>query len=133
MKFSTTLRDLKIYFEFTEWLQKHVLSYVQKSESLQDKKTLLLKLSSSNKDRQRKNYSDRTFLKNFTNAKLKFYNQIQKSFARFIFFIHFDCIRTLYADIDAFKQEEFDAMIYHGRNKEEYSKIENSKIFDVQY
>ena len=133
LQFSTTLRDLKMYFEFTEWLRKHISYYAQKFEFLQKKKTMLLKLSSSNKERQRKIYFDRTFLMNFNIAKLKAYNQIQKFFAKFTFLVHFDCIRRLYADIDAFKQRDFETMIYHDKSDRKYSsKTDDPRVSDIQ-
>ena len=98
-----------------------------------NKKTFLLKLFFSNKNRQRKNYSNKTFLKISTTAKLNAYNQIQDSFAKSIFLMHFDSTRTLYVNINAFKQRKFDAMIYHDKNDRDYFKFENFKTFDVQW
>ena len=74
---------------------------------------LLLRMSSFNKERLRKIYSQRIVLKSSINEELVFYRQLQKFFDRTDFLVHFDRSRTLYIDIDASKRRDFEVMIYH--------------------
>ena len=56
--------------------------YAQKSETLQRKKTKLLKNDSIKKS-IKKNFSQKILLKNFSTEKFQFYEQLQKDFNRF--------------------------------------------------
>jgi hypothetical protein len=111
-KFSVTLKALKIYLEFIEWLSDYVAWYAQKTESLQDRKTLLLKSSSSQKDHVKKVYVSKTILKNSSKKKWKTFEMIQKIFKNSRFFTHFDLIRQFLIDVNVFK-EDFEAFAYH--------------------
>ena len=93
---------------------------------------LLLRSSSFNKDKIRKQYFQRTVLKNFFDEKLEFYRQLQKSLFNTEFFIHFNKNRILYIDIDIFKRRDFETMIYHFKsntNFEKFQKIDVESIF----
>ena len=111
-EFFKTLKDFEIYLNFIEWLRHYILYFAQKSNSLQIRKVNLLR-SASIKSMSRKFYSARTNLLKIIEQKLDFYEQIQKTFNRQKFLFHFDSIKTLYANIDAFKVYEFNVMIYH--------------------
>ena len=112
LEFFKTLKNLETYFDFIEWLRHYIFYFAQKSNSLQIRKINLLR-SASIKDMPRKFYSVRIDLLKIIEQKRDFYEQIQKTFSRQKFLFHFDSIKTLYADIDAFKVYEFDVMIYH--------------------
>ena len=73
LKYSHTLKNLKIYLNFTEWLRNYIVWYAQKSESLQRRKTLLLRESSFNKSRQRKMYFVKIQLTTTTIVELESY------------------------------------------------------------
>ncbi len=116
-KFSVTLKALKIYLEFIEWLRDYVAWYAQKTESLQHKKTLLLKNSSFQKDHVRKAYVSKTILKNSSKKKLKTFEMIQKIFKNSRFFTHFDLVRQFLIDVNVFK-EDFETFAYHLKRKD---------------
>lgn len=132
LKFLKTLQDLKIYFEFTNWLREYILYYMQKSKSLQTKKTTMLRLSSNHKKRFRKIFSQTKFIEDFTSSKLNSYKQIQETFFRSFFLIHFDYIRFLYADINVSKKWDFETMIYHDKTDDVYLSDDFSKKSSIQ-
>ena len=74
---------------------------------------LLLRSSPSNKNKTRKQYSQRTVLENPSDEELESYRQLQESFSNAGFLVHFDKNRMLYIDIDASKRRGFGTMIYH--------------------
>ena len=113
LDFSYKLFDLELYLRLTSWLRSYILFYAQKTESLQRRKMMLLRMSSFNKRRVGKMYSQTIVLKFSTNEKLNSYCQLQKFFTRVEFLIHFDRNRTLYIDIDVSKRCDFEVMIYH--------------------
>jgi hypothetical protein len=92
-KFLITLKALKIYLRFIEWLRDYVAWYAQKVESLQQRKILLLKNASSQKRHARKAYVDRITLKNSTAREQKSFEMIQKVFKNSRFLTHFDFVR----------------------------------------
>ncbi len=111
-KFLSTLKALKIYFEFIEWLRNYVAWYAQKIESLQQRKILLLKNSSSQREHARKAYVDRIIIDNRTTRKEKSFEMIQKTFKNSRFLTHFKIIRQFLIDVNAFKKE-FEVFVYH--------------------
>ncbi len=122
-KFLTTLKALKIYLRFIEWLRNYVAWYAQKVESLQQRKILLLKNASFQKKHARKAYVDRIILKNSTARKQKSFEMIQKTFKNSRFLIHFDFVRQFLINVNAFKKD-FEAFIYHvKKNREEITKF----------
>jgi hypothetical protein len=115
-KFSTILKTLEIYLEFIDWLRDYVAWYAQKTKSLQQKKTLLLKSSSFNKEFDKKAYFAKAFLKNSSDRERKFFDLIQDAFKNSRFLTHFNVIRQFLIDVNAFK-EEFEAFVYHIKKK----------------
>ena len=113
LKYPHTLKDLKIYLEFTEWLRNYIAWYAQKSEPLQRRKTLLLRESPFSKGRQRKVYSARTQLATATTAELKSYRQLQEAFRKATLLVHHDPTRPLYIDVNASKRRDIEVVIYH--------------------
>ena len=113
LDFFYILTDLKLYLKLTEYLRDYVPYYAQKANALQRRKIILLHMSSFNKERTRKIYSQRIILKSSIPKKLKSYRQLRDFFGKTNFLVHFDRDRTLYIDIDASKRREFDAMMYH--------------------
>ena len=113
LKFPYTLKNLKSYLSLTDWLRNYIAWYAQKSNSLQRRKTLLLRSSSTNKERQRKIYSARIVVKKPFAAELDSYRQLQKAFSKTKLLIHHDSTRTTYVNVDAFKRRDFGVVIYH--------------------
>ena len=87
--------------------------YAQKAQTLQLRETHLLRASFSNKENAKKKYSQITIIEFFIETKLNFFNQLQDVFSRLIFLIHYDRIRILFIDINAFKKREYEIMICH--------------------
>ncbi len=110
-KFSVTLKALKIYLEFIEWLRDYVAWYAQKAKPLQQRKTLLLKSSSSQKDFVRKAYFSKTSFQ-FFDRELRSFELIQEVFKNSRFLTHFNLIRQFLIDVNVFKNE-FEAFAYH--------------------
>ena len=75
-EFFKILKNLKIYFDFIEWLKHYISYYAQKSNSLQLRKTDLLRLTLFNKDVFRKFYSVRVILTNVIDVERNFYEQL---------------------------------------------------------
>ena len=111
-------------------MRNYVTYYAQKVEFLQHRKVALLRLSSFNKNRQRKLYVNKTILKFFTKAKLNSYRQLQKIFNKTKFLIHFDRNRVLYIDIDVLKRRNFDVIIYHLKNE---ASLKKSRRDDIKF
>ena len=113
LRFFYIFKNLKSYLNFIDWLRNYIIWYVQKSNSLQFRKTMLFRSSSSNKKRQRKMYFVKIILKKFFEIEIKFYNQLQKTFDKTELFIHHNFIRITYIDVNVFKRRDFDVVIYH--------------------
>ena len=128
LNFSYTLKNLKIYLNLTKWLREFVTFYVQKTNALQRRKTLLLRQSSFNKRTIRKIYSKKTMINHFSIEELKSYRLLQKNFSKASFLVHFNLDRQLYIDIDVFKRREFEAMIYHLKVDVNLDKFKRSDI-----
>jgi hypothetical protein len=73
MLFFKTLKDLETYLEAIDWLRDYVIYYAQKTESLQERKTNLLKKDSI-KEKLRKAFSLKTLLKNPSRVEIDAYN-----------------------------------------------------------
>jgi hypothetical protein len=114
-KFSFTLKTLKIYIEFIEWFRNYVSWYAQKIESLQQRKTLLLK-KSSHKESARKTYFMRIILKKSIKRELKSFELIQNAFKNSRFFTHFNLIRQFLIDVNVSK-DDFEIFVYHIKKK----------------
>ena len=93
LNFSYTLKNLKIYLSLTKWLREFVTFYVQKTNALQRRKTLLLRQFSFNKRTIRKIYSKKTVINNFSVEELESYRLLQKTFNKISFLMHFNSNR----------------------------------------
>ena len=93
----------------------YVSFYAHISESLQRRKTLLLKNEFKQRF-QKKIFSKRTMLNETTNQKYEVYEQLQHIFNQSSFLIHFDSNKSIYIDVNASKRKNFDVMIFHVKN-----------------
>jgi hypothetical protein len=118
LKFSRTLKQLEHYLELIEWMRKYLFNYVEVSQSLQNRKSLLLK-SSSIVESIRRKFSINTRLMNLTFAKKQTFEHIQNALSKRRRLIHVDIERQLYDDVDVSKEFDIDVMIYHVKNDEE--------------
>ena len=133
LRFFYTLKNLKKYLDFIEWLRNYIVWYVQKTESLQIRKTLLLRSSSANKKRQRKMYSIKTILKKSFESELKIYRQLQKVFRKIILLIHHDFTRVTYINVDVFKRRGFEIVIYHLKSETDSNHLKHEKIESILF
>jgi hypothetical protein len=129
LKFSRTLKQLKTYLDLIDWMRRYVSHYSTVFQSLQDRKTLLLKNSSIAESIRRK-FSAFTRLLNSTSAEKIAFEFIQNSLFRSRHLIHVDIEKQLYEDIDVSKKFEIDVMIYHVEDEEteEYSSRSNIRL-----
>jgi hypothetical protein len=111
LSFFKTLRDLKKYLNAIDWLRDYVVYYAQKAESLQQRKTNLLK-DESIKRKSRKFFSLKILIENSSSVELDVYNQLQSNFSRARWLTHYNRIRQLYVDVDVSKKE-FEVIMYH--------------------
>jgi hypothetical protein len=109
-KFFSTLKALKIYLEFIEWLRNYVVKYAQRVKSLQQRKIMLLK-ELSQKRSARKIFSCKIMFQ-FTNRELKSFELVQSVFKSSRFLTHFNLVRQFLIDVNAFKKK-FEAFVYH--------------------
>ena len=133
LDFSYTLTDLELYLKLTKYLRDYVFFYAQKTEILQRRKIIFLKISLSNKRRTRKLYSQRTIIDLLIEAEVDFYRQIQEFFLYAIFLIYFDLKRVLYINIDAFKRRDFRAIIYYLKVGADLEKSRRNNIESILF
>jgi hypothetical protein len=117
LKFSRILKQLKTYLDLIEWMREYVLNYASVSQSLQDRKILLLK-NSSIFDAVRRKFSFFTRLLNSTSIKKQTFNLIQSALFKPRRLVHVDVERQFYDDVDVSKEFDIDVMIYHVKDDE---------------
>ncbi len=110
--FSLTLKELKIYLNFTKYLRVYVFWYAQASESLQNCKILLLK-DNSIKDKSRKTFAKKTSLHQFIEVDQKSYEHLQVTFSKKSFLRHFDLTRRLFIDVNISKKKDVKEIKFH--------------------
>ena len=116
LKISETLTQLKTYLELIEYIKQYISCYAIIARSLQNLKTVLLKLKSVNVDVRRKVYISKMKLLLITKEKESF-NLLQKAISRASMLIHFDLDRTLWIDLNESKKREFDVVIFHFKKR----------------
>lgn len=110
--YSQTLDDLKHYLDLTEYLRNYIHFYAQLVRSLQNLKTSLLKNASA-KDNSRKICSSRTRLIESTTVESKSFKTLQAALFSSFNLAHCDLNKMLWVNLDAFKEFEFDAVVFH--------------------
>ena len=134
LKFFRSLRQLKIYLRLIDWLREYVSHYVDVFKSLQMRKTKLLR-DDSVAESARKVYSNKTRLNHSIEAKIKTFNTLQILLSKLFYLIHANTKRSLYVDLDASKEFDFDAMIYHVKEiwlRKTFSKAEYSSRIAIE-
>jgi hypothetical protein len=130
LKFSRTLKQLEHYLDLIEWMREYVFNYVTVSQSLQDRKILLLKNSLVFESVRRK-FSFNTRLMNSTVAKKQAFEYIQHALSKRRRLIHVDIEKQLYDDVDVSKKFDIDVMIYHVKDDEE--NLSNKSSINTTY
>ena len=74
------------------------------------------------KNNVKKNFSANNRLNIFINIKRLFYEILQKMFNKFIFLIHHDFARQLYANVNILHKRDFEIIVYHVKKKFIYNK-----------
>ena len=133
LRFFYTFKNIKSCLNFIDWLRNYIIWYVQKSNSLQLRKTMLLRSSSSNKKCQRKIYFVKITLKKSFETKIKFYNQLQKTFDKTKLFIHYDFTWITYIDVNVFKRRDFDVVIYHLKFDVNFNNLKQEEIQSIMF
>ena len=123
--FFKNLKTLKIYFEMIEYLQNYIFYYVQKSNALNQRKTILFKKKSDKKN-VKKNFNVKTLFENSNQNEINFYKQLRKNFSHLSWLIHYDILKKLVADINVSNQN-IEIMIYHLKKKNMWSFQKSSK------
>lgn len=121
LRFSRSLRQLKIYLDLINWLRKYVSHYASIFKSLQIRKIELLKDDFVAKN-ARKAYSSKIKLLHLTKDELSFFRILQKLLFKSFYLIYVNSKRPLYVNLDASKKFDFDEMIYHIKNEWKESK-----------
>jgi hypothetical protein len=113
-------------------MREYVLNYVEVSQSLQNRKTLMLKSSSISSVVRRKFFA-KTRLINFTSATKQVFDHIQAALFRRRRLIHVDIERQLYDDVDVSKEFDIDVMIYHVKNDEKFMIADSILFLNLKY
>ena len=112
LKFSRSLRQLKIYLKLIDWLREYIPHYVDVFKALQARKTKLLR-DDLVVENAKKIYSSKTRLNHSTKTELKTFDTLQTLLSKLFYLIHASSKRSLYVDLDINKKFDFDIMIYH--------------------
>ena len=128
LRFSYILKNLKKYLSFIDWFRNYIVWYVQKFDVLQKRKILLLRSSSTNKERQRKMYFAKIVLKKFIETEYEFYRQLQKVFRQISLLMYHDSTRIIYINVNVFKRRDFDVVIYHLKNEIDSNNFKHDEI-----
>jgi hypothetical protein len=116
--FLLTLKKLKIYLNLTRYLRVYVSWYVQASESLQNRKILLLK-NSFVKDKSRKTFEKKKSLHQLIEVEQKSYEHLQVTFSKESFLKHYVLIRRLFIDVNISKKRNVREMMFHVKSDSE--------------
>ena len=128
LRFSHTFRDFEIFLRLIKWLRLSISYYAQRSLTLQERKTSLTKNISKNDIRSTRKKTTIKTRYDLSNEEQKVFRDIKLIFEFFTFFIHFNKIRRLYIDLNAFKKWDFVVMIYHVQENFANDKVTFSRI-----
>ena len=120
--FSQSLNDFETYLSLTDWFRDYIKNYVIKSESLQSRKTTLLK-NSLKSENARRAFATKIKFSKSTTKELNFFHEIQQHFFKSGFLRHFDFFRQLFVNLNTF-DKNIDVMIYH---------INKNSNFDIMF
>jgi hypothetical protein len=129
LTFLLTLKKLKIYLNFIDYLRVYVSWYAQIFLSLQERKILLFK-NDLVKSKSRRTFAKRISLNQLIEAKQRFYEHLQHVFSDKKFLHHVNNARKLFVDVNIFKKKNIEAMIFHVKKDFEKKIIFNR--FDIQ-
>ena len=126
IKVSCTLSALEKYLDMTDYLYQYISYYTVIIKSLQKQKMRLnhdlQKLWAEQRPNEKtinvennahKSITDRTFIKKLISSKLYSFHQLQSFFFKLTMLIHYNLKCQLYTDINASKEFDFRAHVYH--------------------
>ena len=132
LRFSKSLKNLKIYLEMFNWLRIKILYYAQIAQSLQDLRTELLKKSSTIDDRVRVQYCRNIKLSSTTSEEESFH-MFQKVLTKESHLHHHNHNKRTYIDIDDFKKYDFEIHLYHVKKDLDDSIFNSTNIQTIMY
>ena len=118
LEFSRTLTALERYLGITDYLKQYMPYYSAIVKSLQERKTLLNRNYRSTTRSARKFEVSRAYLQTSTSKELNIYHQLQGIFDSVTMLYHHDFNRQLYVNLDANKEFDFEAHVYHVKNND---------------
>ena len=117
LSFFIILKKLDYFLKLIKWLHINIKKYAQFAGFFQTKKTDLIrninKIYKITTESVRKTFATRFQLKKPFSNELKAFQDIQNAFRKDSFLMHFQHIRFLFINVDAFKENGFAVMIYH--------------------
>ena len=129
--FSINFKKLNIFFDFIDWFRSFIERYAQRVQSLQKRKTTLIReLSTNIKKSTRKRKALRIQFYEFIHKKLQFFKNLKKTFRFLAFLTHYDRKRKLFVDLNSSKNWDFVDMIYHVKenSNDDFSRIKFQSI-----
>ena len=104
LRFSNSLKEIDHFFGFIEYLRSSIFRYAQRVNSLQKRKTILIRQLFNIKKSFKKREAIRMRLQDLIHDEIQSFKNLQNAFSEFQFLIHFNKLRRLYVDLNAFKQ-----------------------------
>ena len=117
LTYSDTLRALEYYLGLTRYLQSYIHFYAQLAAPLQELKTLLLR-NAPVAGQQCKAYALKTKLRLPTPQELTSFQSIQEALSQSLTLVHHNPGKILWIDLDAAKEFEFRAIVFHTASNE---------------
>ena len=133
LAFPITLQDLEHYLSLTGWLRDYVPYYAQIVESLQARKTEMLRdiTKSESSGRKRKIAAHSTRLVEPTDVEIAAFTCLQGILSKGGFLHHFDPLRRLYVDLDSSKKG-IGVIVYHVKGDPDPPKATDIHKSDIQ-
>ena len=117
LSFFIILKKLNYFLKFIKWLCINIKKYAQLIGFFQAKKTDLIhninKIHKITAGSVCKTFATKFQLKKPFSDELKAFQDIQNVFCKDLFLMYFQHIRSLFINVDAFKESGFAVMIYH--------------------
>ena len=104
LHFSNNLKKIDHFLDLIEYLRSSILKYAQRINSLQEKKITFIRQLFNIKKSFKKRETTKMRLQDSIHDKIHSFKNLQSAFNEFQFLIHFNKLRRLYIDLNAFKQ-----------------------------
>ena len=114
LKFFKNFRQLKSYLSLIKFLREYIFYYAEIFKPLQVQKIELFR-NDFKVNNKRKACFNKTRLQHFIEKKIIVFKILQSLLSWSFYLIHVNIKRSLFVDLNANKEFDFDAMIYHIR------------------